>query len=396
MNYNKILNVFAGYTTVEVSSQYPERFLNIAMKANLNIWNIRKVSGTVLRFDIRSGHRAFIGGLARNTKGVTVSFWQRGLPKLFLPYRKRYGMMAGAAVGLFFIFLSTFYVWSVKIIGNETIADHEIAALLRESGFGEGSCLTKINLDRIRSGFLERNPEISFLSINLKGTVANVEVHERDMPRLRIDTKRPYNLIADHDGQILSLEVVNGETVVKAGEAVMKGQLLVSGIVDSNIVGYRIVHAEGKVFARTYRTAAFSIPLIHTEKRYTGEEAFSRRFRVLGRYFGWMAAPGFDNYDVITVEEPLTVLGAELPIHIEKTLYAEYDEGTRPLRENEARNRVYDLYHSWRDTVYDHAVILNERIEYEFDEQTVRLVCEVEAIENIAVEQKFYTSRQEE
>ena len=61
------------------------------------------------------------------------------------------------------------------------------------------------------------------------------------------------------------------------GDAVCQGDVLISGVMDldpippsTESLGTRIVHAEGKVLARTWRTLTAQIPLTATEKVYTG------------------------------------------------------------------------------------------------------------------------------
>ncbi len=92
-------------------------------------------------------------------------------------------------------------------------------------------------------------------------------------------------------------------------------------------MGTRIVHAEGKVLARTWRTLTAQIPLTATEKVYTGERTTRYTLSLMGKrvkIFGKSGIP-YETYDTITEQAAWTPIpGKTLPLVWEKETYRAY------------------------------------------------------------------------
>lgn len=113
-----------------------------------------------------------------------------------------------------------------------------------------------------------------------------------------------------------------------------QGDVLISGVMDLDpsprppeSLGTRIVHAEGKVLARTWRTLTAQIPLTATEKVYTGERTTRYILSLMGKrvkIFGKSGIP-YETYDTITEQAAWTPIpGKTLPLVWEKETYRAY------------------------------------------------------------------------
>ena len=156
---------------------------------------------------------------------------------------------------------SSFFVWDINVTGQEGLSEKEILKTLEGYGLYMGSYIPNINTARLENELVIDTDELSYASINLRGTVAEVVVRERkerDVENISV----PSNLVASCDGQIEAIEVRGGVPTVKKGQIVKKGQLLVSGVIDSRAVGYRLVRARGEVYARISRSFTAEIPLV--------------------------------------------------------------------------------------------------------------------------------------
>jgi similar to stage IV sporulation protein len=131
---------------------------------------------------------------------------------------------------------------------------------------GEG-----IDCRELENRLLRASPDISWVSVNLRGTVANVQVRERQVGQSALSPE-DVNLVAACDGIISSVRLLTGEVVVKPGQEVRRGELLISGVRDSKAHGYSVVGARGEVMAQTEHTEIVRIPLQEEQKVYTGEE----------------------------------------------------------------------------------------------------------------------------
>ncbi len=319
-----------------------------------------------------------------------VSSAPTGLMSELLFLKKRKGLIFGAIFSLFLIYLSTFYVWSVKIEGNEEITDSEIINLLYECGFYEGVRKSEIDVNELQNEVLSRCHELSFLSVNIHGMVADVVVHERVTVKKPTDRNVPYNLVADIDGVIVSSLILDGQVMFKEGDTVTKGELLVSGIIDSTSEGFRLRQAEGKVFARTSRTLEFICPLEEYEKKVikTDEKV---RMRILGHSIGRGVKDDSGNFEIERKEEKIKILGITLPLTLERLKAVYYTDKKSILSEEEAKDKLLSDYKKYISTELDSSSILKEEFNFTLNSDSVTLTAEVSAIENIAVKEKINT-----
>lgn len=76
------------------------------------------------------------------------------------------------------------------------------------------------------------------------------------------------------------MKIQDGQTMVLVNTAVKSGDLLVSGIIDSNVLGMRYAHACGEVLATTWYKEEIEIPLKYTKKSLTGKTKSKRTLNI--------------------------------------------------------------------------------------------------------------------
>ena len=330
-----------------------------------------------------------IEGILRGVS-ATLTYEPVGVLAALCFFRKRMGLIFGAILSLFLIYLSTFYVWSVRIEGNEELSDEAILEAMAQCGFYEGVLKSRVDVNEIQNEVLSRCHELSFFSINIHGMVADVVVHERVRGTRPTERSLPYNLVADFDGVIVSAVILDGQTMFNIGDAVFKGELLVSGIMDSTSEGFRLRQAEGKVYARTFRTIELSVPYEYYEKREIKREE-ARRIRVLGKSLGKSVGDDSGSYDVSRLVEEVTLFGLTLPFSIETSVAHYYTNEKSVISETEARAKLTCDYKKYISTELDSATILDERFSFTDKGDALFLTAEVTAIENIAVKERIIT-----
>ena len=116
-----------------------------------------------------------------------------------------------------------------------------------------------------------------------------------------VDTDTPCNLIATKAGVIVRTEITQGFGLVRAGDAVEAGDMLVSGMVFSDKVGYRLVHSSGRIYARTAYQLEYEVPYVQTERVRTGEEYTHRKLRLFNFHINLYLGAGerYTTYDKI-------------------------------------------------------------------------------------------------
>ncbi len=316
-----------------------------------------------------------------------------GIPFFLFSLRRRPGLALGLPLGLCLLFLSGFFVWDIEVTGNQTLTAGEVRELLEEASFGVGSFIPGVEIRDLENRVLMTSSELSWIAVNLSGTVARVQVIERRaLPQSEEDASRPANLIAACDGQIEFLQLYRGAPVVTVGQAVKKGELLVSGIYDSGTVGFRYTRAAGEVMARTEHTYRIEIPLAKLEKHY--EETACRSVTLHFFNFSWEIFKNTGNQssscDIIKKDKVFSWFGTRpLPFFLTVTSAQTYAEREIRRTPEEALEAAYAALEEELEARSGELRLLEKRITTEMNDTALVLTCTVSCIENIAVPSEF-------
>jgi similar to stage IV sporulation protein len=359
---------------------------------NIPFGKSREEGGGVLILLSRRGLRRYLdvtGGFIFGERAFC-----HGLPELFRRYRLRAGVFAGLLIFIASVTLSSFFIWDVNVTGNVSITAEEMQERLAAYGVREGAFIPALDMNDIASRILLEAGNISFLKINVHGTVARVELRERRESEKESELSSPSNLVARYSGQIERLEVMGGSCKVQYLTPVKKGELLVSGIIDSAALGYRLVRSRGKVFARVTLSYESEIPLEITEKAYTGAEKSKKSiiFFAKSLNISKKTSVPYEKYDTIINKEKIYLFGKiELPIFAVTETYREYREVPRTLSESEARTRALAEIDEKSRAELAGAEILSRTVETEMREGSLFVRTEVYCILDIAEEVKIET-----
>ena len=147
---------------------------------------------------------------------------------------------------------SKLFIWEIDVTGNETVSAGRVRSALSDCGVGLGTFWPGLTSDNLRSELLTRLPELAWATVNIYGSRAEVIVRERIPKPDLFDSDAPVDLVAERLGFITEVRALAGTAQVKPGDAVMPGDVLISGSADSAFSGQRPVHAVGEVRAETY------------------------------------------------------------------------------------------------------------------------------------------------
>ena len=317
---------------------------------------------------------------------------EHGLPARLRRYGGRYGLFAGAVFCAVLLFLSSLVVWDIRIDGNRRVEDEEILAVLEECGLRVGTLRRKLDIDSLENRVMILSDDISWISVNLIGTVAEVELRESEIPP---EEPLPYaasNLIAKKDGQIAYFEDVRGNIVTEIGDVVRKGELLVSGLYDSPNFGVRYCRSEGRVIAATEESFETEISYRYLQKVYTGEHFTEKSLIFFGKeikFFGNSrnCPPGCDT---IEREEIFTLpSGERLPLGIRTVTRKPYRYEETFRTEEEARELAEFRISYQIGLRRESAELLSRKTSESVGEDSLRLTVTVEWLENIAEEQEI-------
>ena len=309
-----------------------------------------------------------------------------GLPVFFARLSHRPGLICGLALALSLLFVSRLFVWDVEVQGNETVETEEIISELAAAGLSCGSFLPRLDREAVAIELRRGDGRIAFATVNLRGTVAYVQVRETaEAPQAAVPP--PANLVAKCDGVITLPLIFEGECLVSEGDVVRAGQILAGGVIDSEKHGYRITRAAGQVLARTVHTYTVNVPFAYEEKVYTGrkgKEISLLFFTKRGKLFKNTRNIG-NSYDIITNVNWWTLSdGRQLPIGFIVSDVAEYE--LRPAVRDGVQACELAYAELERQLSQDSVgrSMLERTVELVADADGITLICTVVCEEDIA------------
>ena len=218
-----------GLVTFQVTGAQPEDFLNLCAQRNLALWRMVQQDRFTLVVQTTAHQARQLEGLAQGAGFQTEVTGRRGLPFFLWRFRKRYALLAGLVLCLVLFGVGSRTILTVDVTGNQALSAEEIIAQLRLCGVSVGTYAPSIPVREVENRMMLAMDQLTFFSLNLHGTRAEVIVREREEgPDLRPEGE-PSDVVAAADGIITHIEPWAGDAQVHEGDAVCQGDVLISG-----------------------------------------------------------------------------------------------------------------------------------------------------------------------
>ncbi len=226
-----IINLYRylfGYVNIMFYGDFPERLLNLMSHSSIYPWNIKrsenKIYCSVLNRDF------FKLFLIRKKCGIKIKIIKKfGIYKFFKRFRLRIGIFVGVCIFFALQIILSRFIWRVEIIGNTDISQQKIEAVCEKLNIKAGAYIKDLDLSEIKQKLLLSLPDAAWGAVNIEGCKATVNLSTNPPSGYN---PQPANLISDYAGTIKSITVNKGQAVVKTGDAVSVGDLLISGAND--------------------------------------------------------------------------------------------------------------------------------------------------------------------
>ena len=238
-----------GYVMITVSGFSVERFVNMATFRGIYLWNIQP-KGSCVQMNVSTKGYSLLEECAEKTGCRYDIVCRCGLPALLKKYKKRKILSLGVLFFVIVLYSLSSFIWTVDVEGNERIQKEELFEACEKMGMSPGKLKWNINTDNITEKLLEIFPDISWVSVSIKGTDAIIKIVETIPQPEIIDKITPSDLIAKKDSVIQNITAEAGTPMVQSGDVVKKGELLISGEViiaagEEAEVGREYIHARG-------------------------------------------------------------------------------------------------------------------------------------------------------
>ena len=237
-----------------------------------------------------------------------------------------------------------------------------------------------------------KTKNISWMSINIIGTVAEVQIREYRDGSGGEDVTAPANLVARKSGVVEEVRLLRGNLVVAEGRYVEKGQLLVSGLYDSLQEGIRYTRASGQVFAKTMEEFYVEIPYEYEKKCYTGVEYYDKYLNFFDYSINILKNSGKEGvfYDKIDIVENYMLWdGNETPFGTTTVKYLEYETVEVTRTQEEAEELAYFELSEKLAAAAEGGTLIKKTVVPIQLKDSFALLCSVIIIEDIAEVREF-------
>ncbi|MBP5657152.1 MAG: sporulation protein YqfD [Clostridia bacterium] len=358
---NRFLSRLTGWYVFRSAPGMAAEFLNALNASGAYFWGV-KIEGDVVRARVSVfGYNAAVKALG-DAGGPESAF---GLPFIIYRYRKRAGLAAGTALGLVLMFVSSLFAWDIVVTGNTNVSEKQILASLDSLGVDIGAFIPRIDVSDVNSRLVLALPELSSASLHIDGTVLYVDVIERVRPPEKAERSGVYDVVAARDGVITDIETYNGRAVVKPGDTVSAGQVLISGVftIGDDPCLEAATHARGKVTAYYYREFVYTVPLRYVFRIRTGRTEEKTVYRVFGNEIRLFLGElfGYEHFEASVKTYDITLGPLKLPVSKTVITVEEYAPETVSLTPDQAREKALEAFEAWYSNDLEGAA---EDIEY--------------------------------
>ncbi len=306
MNFN-LYYTFRGFVRVRVITGSHEKLFNLCAKEGILLWDVK--TKDEVSFFVKYSCVKKLEKLSKYCGCVTEVTAHRGVRFILKRASARYALLLGGILFILFQTVSSSLIWSINITGCEKAEPSEIVKILKDMGIDRFTLKNKIDTDDVSKTLMIKNSKLSWVGTDIKGTTLNIRVAERRQIPYMVDRERAVDIVSANDGVISEMKVRSGESLVRVGDTVIKGQILVSALVekdgDYDLPNPYTVHSYGDIIARTWYTFDIKQPSTYVKKVYTGRKISKKRviFEKFSINLYFRGGILYTEYDKIEEEE---------------------------------------------------------------------------------------------
>ena len=297
-----------------------------AERSGIYLENLKREKSTIIKASVPVKEFKNVAKIAKESKCKIKIKSKKGLPFILNRYRKRKIFALLIFIILIIIAILSNFVWNIQIEGTEKISKDELIQTLKEEGLSIGKFKPGIETREIINKVRLDRDDIAWIGIEITGTNAIVKVVEAEEKPEIVDEDEYCNIVATKDGVVTKIMAQNGTPLVKNGDLIKKGTVLIGGWLEGKYTGTRYVHSNGQVEAKVWYTQKERVYLKETKKEDTGEAQNKYSVNINNFIINFnKRVSKFENYDTIEEAKKIKLFSNfYLPIELVKTTYKEY------------------------------------------------------------------------
>ena len=393
MSIKNLESYLNGYVNIYVEGYFIERFINMCRLQKIYLWNIVKKNDIYLTVNIGIKDFKKIRKIAKKTKCKVGINRKKGLPFFLHRYKKRKFFLVMFMLIIIGLIVLSRFIWNIEIkITGDNLTENEIRNSLAENGLYIGENKSNIDIKEIVNNIRLVRSDIAWIGIELKGTNAIVEVVEAEEKPEIIAQDEYCNIVSDKEGKIVKINANTGTAMVKIGDVVKEGTLLIGGWMEGKYTGTRFTRATGEVEAVVWYTEKATVNFKETKVEKTGN--MEKKYAININNFRinlYKRLSNFEKYDTIYATKKLRLFSNfYIPVELIECNNYEIKESelnyTEEEAKEEARKRAEEKLNQ---KIANKDNISNVIVNYTVKNNAVEAEVIYEVFENIGTNEKI-------
>lgn len=339
-----IYKSIAGLLTVSLTSADIPGALGALSRRGVQLFSVRADGEVTAVFEIYRRDWRTASGLAKR-RGETLRICsRRGIFWTAKGLLRRPVLLLGVTLLTALALYVPSRVFFVEVEGNAAVPTRMILEAAEACGIGFGASRRAVRSERMKNALLRTVPELQWAGVNTYGCRAVISVRERAaLPPVQ-EKGGVGSIVASRDGVIVSCTATRGKAACAPGQAVQKGQVLISGYTDCGTV-VTATRAEGEVFARTRHLLSVLTPDFTCARG--DETARSEKFSLLvgKKRINFFKGSGISDATCVKMyaEYDLTLPGGfRLPVTLVRETVIRCETNVQPVTEPVAQQLLAD------------------------------------------------------
>ncbi len=309
-----MISYIRGYYVLTVEGIEIERFLNHLIRNNIQVFNVKRIDKNKIEISIDRQDMKYFKKIYRGSNYDIKVKQKTGIPFIIKRIYKHKGMWICGLLSMFLLMMTSQFVTDIYIQVPEGIKKEEIRKELYNAGLKPG--VYKKNIDRkaIRDEIMLEFDEVAYVSINVKGTNIFVTVTKKAESLKSNDDSNYCNVIAQKNGIIERVIPRSGKSLVKPGDIVQKGDVLING---AN------TKAVPEVWASTFYEVKKSASYEEVSKSKTGNKKKVYSISLYDKNYMIRRKIDYKNYTIENKEHKISIGNYTFPLKITVSTFYE-------------------------------------------------------------------------
>ena len=375
----KIIRWMFGYIIFSIDNKDSRLFLNLASRSKLKLWDIEKINN-ILISKISSSEFNIASDILKSNNIKLNLIKKIGFPFFLVRNKNRKGIVLGIVILFSSLKVLSSYIWKINVRGINNIKIEELIDISKKNGIFIGANKRNIDSKISSQKIMSEINDISWMSINIEGSTANILIKEREKEP-QIDNNTSKDIKAECDSRIVRMETFSGIPIVKPGDAVLKDQVLVTSTSVNENGSEKIIDAKANIWGEICEEFIDSEEMSQVKKIRTGNVKTILKFKNFTLNF-WNNID--DKYDEVEkYDNNINFLWFSIPTGFSTEKRFETKDVNIYLTKEEIlsnlRNKINEKINSMN------LEILNKEEEEIVEENKVSLKVKINYLKNIAV-----------